>query len=208
MFPFQGSSSLSMWIITPTISSKETLVFNIYGFIIDLLIFKAFDSIFVVIDWLTNMAHFIPCNKTVTNEEIARLFMDNIYKYHGLPNDIISNRGSQFHSKFWQSLFKILKVKIQLYFAYDPQIDGQTERINQVLEQYLHCTINYHKDKVVITCQICVQQYHPKIYSLDPILCQLWVPSKVWSIRLQQCEKSNSRKPCYSIVWNIYKDEG
>jgi hypothetical protein len=66
--------------------------------------------------------------------------MDNIYKYHGLLDDIISNRGSQFISKFWQLLFKILKVKIKLWSAYHPQIDGKLERVNQVLEQYLRCT--------------------------------------------------------------------
>jgi transposase InsO family protein len=95
-------------------------------FITDLLNSKAFNSIFVVVDQLTKMAHFMPCNKTVTGEETARFFMDNIYKYHGLPNNIISNRGSQFTSNFWQSLFKMLKVKIKLSSAYHPQIDGQT----------------------------------------------------------------------------------
>jgi hypothetical protein len=63
-------------------------------FIIDLPSSKAFDSIFVVVDRLTKMAHFMPWNKIVTSEETARLFMDNIYKYHGLPDDIISDRGS------------------------------------------------------------------------------------------------------------------
>jgi transposase InsO family protein len=76
------------------------------------------------------MAHYMPCNKTITSEETTRLFMDNIYKYHGLPDDIISDCGSQFTSKFWQSLFKILKVKIKLSSAYHPQADGQTERVN------------------------------------------------------------------------------
>jgi hypothetical protein len=95
-------------------------------FITDLLNSKAFNSIFVVVDQLTKMAHLMPCNKTVTGEETARFFMDNIYKYHGLPNNIISNRGSQFTSNFWQSLFKMLKVKIKLSSAYHPQIDGQT----------------------------------------------------------------------------------
>jgi hypothetical protein len=107
---------------------------------------KAFDSIFVVVDRLTKMVHFMPCNKTVTSKEIAKLFMDNIYKYHGLPYDIISDRGSQFASKFWQLLFKILKVKIKLSSANHPQTDEQTEKINQVLEQYLRCTIKYHQD--------------------------------------------------------------
>ena len=115
-------------------------------FIVDLPPSKGFDSIFVVVDRLTKMAHFVPCDKTVTGEETARLFIDNIYKYHGFPDDIISDRGTQFTSRFWQALFKILKVKIKLSSAYHPQTDGQTERINQVLEQYLRCTINYHQD--------------------------------------------------------------
>jgi transposase InsO family protein len=95
-------------------------------FITDLLSSKAFDSIFMVVDRLMKMAHFMPCNKTVTSEEIARFFINYIYRYHGLPNDIIFNRGSQFTSKFRQSLFKILKVKIKLSSTYHPQIDGQT----------------------------------------------------------------------------------
>ena len=60
-------------------------------FIVDLPPSKGFDSIFVVVDRLTKMAHFVPCNKTVTGEETASLFTDNVYKYHGLPNDIISD---------------------------------------------------------------------------------------------------------------------
>jgi hypothetical protein len=107
---------------------------------------KAFDSIFVVVDQLTKIVHFMPYNKIVTREETAKFFMDNIYKYHGLPDDIISNCGLRFTSKFWQSLFKILKFKIKLSFAYHPETDGQIERVNQVLEQYLRCTINYHQD--------------------------------------------------------------
>ena len=113
-------------------------------FIVDLPPSRGFDSIFVVVDRLTKMAHFVPCDKTVTSEETARPFINNIYKYHGFPDDIISDQGTQFISRFWQALFKILKVKIKLSSAYHPQTDGQMERINQVLEQYLHCTINYH----------------------------------------------------------------
>ena len=105
---------------------------------------KWFDSIFVVVDRLTKMAHFVPCNKIVTGEETARLFIDSVYKYHGLLDDIICDRGTQFTSKFWQSLFKILQVEIKLFSAYHPQTNGETERVNQVLEQYLRCSINYH----------------------------------------------------------------
>jgi hypothetical protein len=63
-------------------------------FITDLSSSKAFDSIFVVVDRLTKMAHFMSCNKMVIGEETARLFMDNIYKYNGFPDNIISDRGS------------------------------------------------------------------------------------------------------------------
>jgi hypothetical protein len=118
-------------------------------FIVDLPTSNTFDSIFVVVDRLTKMAHFIPCHKMVTGEETARLFVDNVYRLHSLPNDIISDRGTQFTSKFWQSLFKILGVEIKLSSAYHPQTDGQTEHVNQVLEQYLRCTINYHQDNWV-----------------------------------------------------------
>jgi hypothetical protein len=70
-------------------------------FIVDLPKSKSFDSIFVVVDRLTKMAHFVPCNKTITGKETTRLFLENVYKYHGLPDDIISYRGTQFMSKFW-----------------------------------------------------------------------------------------------------------
>ena len=99
----------------------------------DLPLSNDFDSIFVVIDRFTKTAHFIPCNKIVTGEEIAKLFINNIYKYHGLPDDIISDRGTQFMSKFWQSLFKVLQVEINLSSTYHPQTDGQTKQINQIL---------------------------------------------------------------------------
>ena len=92
------------------------------------------------------MAHFVSCKKTITSEDTAKLFIDNIYRYHGLPGDIVSDRGPQFVSKFWQSLFMILQVEIKLSLAFHPQIDGQTEQVNQILEQYLGCTINYQQD--------------------------------------------------------------
>jgi hypothetical protein len=63
------------------------------------------DSIFVVVDRLTKMAHFIPCTKTIIGEKTAKLFLDNIYRTHGLSNDIISDMGTQFTSNFWRGLF-------------------------------------------------------------------------------------------------------
>ena len=107
-------------------------------FIVDLPPSNIFDCICVIVNRFSKMAHFVPCKKTITNEDMTKLFIDNIYRYHGLPDDIVSDRGPQFVSKFWQSLFKILQVEIKLSSAFHPQTDGQTEWVNQVLEQYLH----------------------------------------------------------------------
>jgi hypothetical protein len=69
------------------------------------------------------MVHFVPYIKTITGEETARFFVDNIYRYRGLPNDIILDRGLQFISKFWKSLFEILKVDIKLSSTFHLQTD-------------------------------------------------------------------------------------
>ena len=76
------------------------------------------------------MTHFVLCKKTITSEDTAKLFIDNIYQYHGLLDDIVSDRGLQFVSKFWQSLFKVLQVEIKLSSAFHPQTDGQMEHVN------------------------------------------------------------------------------
>jgi transposase InsO family protein len=83
------------------------------------------DSISLVVDWFTKMAHFITYNKIITGEETTKLFLDNIYHIHGLPNDIVSDMGTQFTSNFWRGLFQLLNVKINLSTTYHPQTDGK-----------------------------------------------------------------------------------
>jgi len=112
-------------------------------FITDLPTVRAKNSILVVVDRLTKMAHFTPCSKSITAEETARLILDKIIRLHGLPEEIMSDKGPQFASKFWRRLLKLLKVDIQLSSAFHPETNGQTERTNQTLEQYLRCTVNY-----------------------------------------------------------------
>jgi len=92
------------------------------------------------------MAHFIPCSKDVSADQTASLFLKHVVRLHGLPDDIVSDRGPQFVSKFWSRLFELLGTKINLSSAFHPQSDGQTERVNQVLEQYLRCFVNYQQD--------------------------------------------------------------
>jgi hypothetical protein len=96
---------------------------------------RNFDAIYVIVDRLTIMAYFVPCKKTITKEETVRFFVDNVYRYRGLPDDIILDRGPQFVSKFWRFFFEILKADIKLSSTFHPQSDGQKEHVNQVLEQ-------------------------------------------------------------------------
>lgn len=104
---------------------------------------KGFDSILVVVDRLTKMAIFIPTYTTINSEQLAVLFIHHVFSKHGLPIDIVSDRGSKFTSKFWRALNTALGIKQKLSTAFHPQTDGQTERVNQVVETYLRLYINY-----------------------------------------------------------------
>ncbi|CAI7887071.1 unnamed protein product [Closterium sp. NIES-53] len=101
-----------------------------------------FDSILVVIDKLSKMAHFIPTTGTVTAAETAKLFFTHVVRLHGLPSAIISDRDTRFLSNFWTALFQLLGTQIRLSTAYHPETDGQTERMNRNLEDALRSCVN------------------------------------------------------------------
>ena len=111
-------------------------------FIVDLPKSKDMTTIMVVVDRLTKMAHFIPFRCLPTASIAADSFINNIFRLHGFPDSIISDRGSQFTSEFWNRLCSLLDIKHSLSTANHPQTDGQTERVNSILEQYLRCFIN------------------------------------------------------------------
>jgi hypothetical protein len=100
---------------------------------------SAANSVLVVVDKFSKFAHFLPLRHPFTAASVARVFMDNIFKLHGLPVAIISDRGKVFTTKFWQSLFQIAGTELRMSTAYHPQSDGQTERVNQCMETYLRC---------------------------------------------------------------------
>ncbi|GJP62189.1 hypothetical protein CLOP_g19278 [Closterium sp. NIES-67] len=98
------------------------------------------DAILVVVDRLTKMAHFIACQQSITAEQTAQLFLANVIRLHGLPSAIISDRDPKFTSNFWRHLWDQFGTKLQFSSAYHPQTDGQTERVNQTMEQLLRTT--------------------------------------------------------------------
>jgi hypothetical protein len=98
-----------------------------------------YDTILVIVDKFTKYGHFLPLSHPYTASSIAQLFVDHIYKLHGLPKVIISDRDKIFTSTFWQQLFKLTDTTLNLSSSYHPQTDGQTERLNQCLESYLRC---------------------------------------------------------------------
>ena len=105
---------------------------------------KGYNSIWVVVDRLTKVAHFILVNTTYSGARLAELYISRIVCLHGVAKKIISDRGSQFTSRFWEQLYDSLDTKLCFSTAYHPQIDGQTERTNQVLEDMLiACAIRY-----------------------------------------------------------------
>jgi hypothetical protein len=102
------------------------------------------DSIWVVVDRLTKVAHFIPVHTTYTGKKLAELYLGRIMCLHGVPRKIISDRGSQFTSKFWQKLQKELGTRLNFSTAYHLRTDGQTERVNQILEDMLRaCALDF-----------------------------------------------------------------
>ena len=115
-------------------------------FIVQLPDSKGYTAILVVVDRLTKMAHFIPTTDTVTASDTLDLFLSRVFAYHGLPDDIVSDRGSVFTSSFMQSAMESLGITQNLSTAYHPQTDGQTERTNAILEQYLRCFTSYQQD--------------------------------------------------------------
>jgi len=97
------------------------------------------DVILVVVDRFTKYAHFLSLSHPFTVQDVINLFIDNVFKLHGPPAVIVTDRDRIFTSNLWQALFKSMDIKLHLSSAYHPETDGQTERVNQCLENYLRC---------------------------------------------------------------------
>jgi hypothetical protein len=95
--------------------------------------------IMVVVDRLSKYDHLCSVQHPFTTSTVAQLFMDQVFKLHGIPHSIVSDRDPTFTSNFWQELLKLQGTQLHLNTTYHPQIDGQTEVVNKCLETYLRC---------------------------------------------------------------------
>lgn len=100
------------------------------------------DVIMVVIDRFTKYGHFILLRHPFTAHTVAKLFRDNVVKHHGVPLTIISDHAKIFTSNFWRELITAVGTKLHYTTPYHPQTDGQSEHVNQCLEQYVRCAVH------------------------------------------------------------------
>ena len=116
-------------------SAPWTVVSN--DFIVELPKLEGNTAVWVVVDLFSKEAHFVPLPGVPTAEETAGLYLKHIWKLHGIPEQMISDRGPQFTSHLMKGLFERLGVEGAYSTTCHPQTDGQTERVNQELKQYL-----------------------------------------------------------------------
>ena len=131
----------------PNLIPEKAWTHILADFITKLPLAQGYNSILVVVDQFTKMAHFMPTTEKTTAEGLARLFRDNVQQLHGLPESIISDRSPQFAAGLMKELNGLLGIETKLSTAFHPQTDGQTEHMNQELEQYLRMFIDHQQEQ-------------------------------------------------------------
>jgi len=133
--------------LIPNVIPEKPWSHILADFITKLPLAQGYDAILVVYDRFSKIAHFIAITEKTSAEGLAKLFRDHVWKLHGLPESVISDRGVQFAVGMMKELNNLLGIQTKLLTAYHPQTDGQMERTNQELEQYLRVFINHRQEQ-------------------------------------------------------------
>jgi len=134
-------------------------------FVMELPLSSGHDAVMTVVDSVSKRAHFIPTHTTVTAEGTAWLFLHQVWKFHGLLKYVVSDRGPQFVTRFTRELYRLLGIKLASSIAWHPQTDGQTERVNQELDQYLQLFVNEQQDDWYDLLPMAEFQHNNHVYS-------------------------------------------
>jgi hypothetical protein len=126
---------------------------------------QGYDSILVVVDRLSKRMHAIPIHAETDSLGLAKIFRDHIWRHHGLPEQVITDRGATFISTFMRDLNHLLGIQTSPSTAFHPQTDGQTERVNQEIEQYLRIFVNERQDDWVECLPLAEFCYNDRIHS-------------------------------------------
>jgi hypothetical protein len=124
-----------------------------------------FDSIMVIVDKLTKMAHYIPVTKTIGAKELALVFLREVVRLHGVPRSITTDRGPVLVSHYWKAFCNTLSIHAKTSTAFHPQTDGQTERQNQTLEQYLRVYCCFEQDDWAIWLNTAEFAYNDSVHA-------------------------------------------
>jgi len=134
-------------------------------FVVELPLSSGHDAVMTVVDLVSKWAHFIPTHMMVTAEGAAWLFLHQVWKLHGLLKHVVSDRGPQFVARFTKELYRLLGIKLASSTAWHPQTDGQMERVNQELDQYLQLFVNEWQDDWYDLLPIAEFQHNNYVYS-------------------------------------------
>jgi len=134
-------------------------------FILELLESGGYDSIMVAVDSVGKCSHFVEMVTTVTAAGAANLYLQNIWKLHGLLQKVVSNCGPQFVAAFMKELYRLLGIEAATSTTYHPQTDGQTERVNQELEQYLRLFVRERQDDWYTLLPLAEFSYNNHVHS-------------------------------------------
>nr|GEX05136.1 putative reverse transcriptase domain-containing protein [Tanacetum cinerariifolium] len=156
---------------------------------------SGYDSIWVIVDRLTKSAHFLPVKTTDSIEKLTQLYLKEVVCRHGVPISIISDRDSKFTSRFWQSLQKALGTRLDMSTAYHPEMDGQSERIIQTLEDMLRaCVIDFGDENLIIPLD--EVQLDDKLYFIEEL-------AKIMDREVKRLKQS--RIPIAKVRWNSHR---